>query len=156
MTRKKLETSWIERHPIRYRAIYLISAYNQNDESRGRGIGDLTIDWFIKNILFKPCAHCGKVGWQYIGCNRIDNSKPHTKDNVEPCCFKCNNKLGCEYLKEILSKNVYQYTFDGELVKIWESVTECSKNGYDKAHVSACCRGERKTHKGFKWSYEPL
>lgn len=25
-----------------------------------------------------------------IGCDRIDNSKGHTKDNVVPCCVECD------------------------------------------------------------------
>lgn len=32
-----------------------------------------------------------------MDCNRIDNSKPHTKDNVEPCCKSCNSRLGREF-----------------------------------------------------------
>lgn len=76
-----------------YRAVYLLASYNNNDKKYNRGKGDLTADWIVDNILFKPCVHCGKEGWNIIGCNRLDNNKPHTKDNVEPCCFKCNRKL---------------------------------------------------------------
>lgn len=53
-------------------------------------------------------------------------------------------------------KTVYQYTLDGELVKIWSSTLEIEKElGYNNGAISACCRGERghKTYKGFKWSY---
>lgn len=52
-------------------------------------------------------------------------------------------------------KTVYQYTLDGELVKIWKSAKECGRNGYSQGHVSSCCRGDQgcKTYKGFKWSY---
>lgn len=75
------------------RANNMITAYNQQDETQNRGRGDLDSRWVVENILSKPCAHCGKTGWNVIGCNRLDNSKPHTKDNVEPCCFECNIKL---------------------------------------------------------------
>ena len=75
------------------RASNLISSYNQQDRINNRGRGDLIAKWVVENILFKPCAHCGKEGWQIIGCNRLDNSKPHTMDNVEPCCWSCNSKL---------------------------------------------------------------
>ena len=57
---------------------------------------------------------------------------------------------------EKISKKVYQSTVDGELVKIWDSVNECGRNGYNFKSVSNCCLGKRKTHKGFKWSYQPL
>ena len=75
------------------RASSLVSKYKMEDKKHNRGIGDLTKEWIVENIFTKPCAHCGKTGWQVIGCNRLDNSKPHTKDNVEPCCFDCNRKL---------------------------------------------------------------
>lgn len=51
---------------------------------------DFDAKWIVDNIYTKKCAHCGKTGWKIIGCNRLDNSKPHTKDNIEPCCFHCN------------------------------------------------------------------
>ena len=54
------------------------------------------------------------------------------------------------------SKKVFQYTLDGKLVKVWESTMDCDRNGYCSPKVSSCCRGLRKTHKGYKWSYEPL
>lgn len=65
------------------------------DEDRGFGKDALDFDseWMIENILLKPCVHCGETDWTKIGCNRIDNTKPHTKDNVEPCCRNCNCKL---------------------------------------------------------------
>ena len=75
------------------RASYLLSNYNQADKKQNRGQGDLTAKWIVENIFTKPCAHCGKTGWDIIGCNRLDNSKPHTMDNVEPCCLECNISL---------------------------------------------------------------
>lgn len=75
------------------RASHLCSHYRYQDKIHNRGEGDLTAKWVLENILSKPCAHCGKTGWDVIGCNRLDNSKPHTMNNVEPCCFDCNRKL---------------------------------------------------------------
>ena len=75
------------------RALILLNGYNQKDKMYNRGKGDLTAKWIVENIFNKPCAHCGKTGWDVIGCNRLDNSKPHTMDNVEPCCYECNSKL---------------------------------------------------------------
>ena len=149
-------------HSIKGRANYLCKNYKQQDKKRNVGEGDLTAKWILENIMLKPCAHCGKEGWDVIGCNRLDNSKPHTMDNVEPCCFDCNNKLARneEKTKSLnrsdVSKKAYQYTLDGELVKIWESQSECGRNGFDSSAVCACCKGKLKTHKGYKWSYEPL
>ena len=51
---------------------------------------DFDARWIVDNIYTKPCAHCGETDWTKLGCNRLDNTKPHTKDNVESCCFHCN------------------------------------------------------------------
>ena len=75
------------------RAVYLLNRYKQSDKEHNRGEGDLTSQWIVENIFSQPCAHCGETDWRKIGCNRLDNSKPHTKDNVEPCCGKCNIQL---------------------------------------------------------------
>lgn len=86
---------YYKNYPIsqKSRASKLLHSYNREDEKYGRGKGDLTSQWIVDNIFTKPCVHCGKTGWNVIGCNRLDNSKPHTKDNVEPCCVECNKRL---------------------------------------------------------------
>lgn len=76
------------------RASKLLYAYNQADIKADRGLGDIDAQWIIDNIFSKSCVHCGETDWRKLGCNRIDNSKPHTKDNIEPCCAKCNLRLG--------------------------------------------------------------
>ena len=58
--------------------------------------------------------------------------------------------------REDMSKQVYQYTLDGELVKVWPSIRECERNGFNHGNVSQCCNGKLKTCKGYKWSYNPL
>ncbi|KIS22027.1 NUMOD4 domain-containing protein [Clostridium botulinum] len=54
------------------------------------------------------------------------------------------------------SKKVYQYTLDNRLIKIWNSTKECKQEGFNSSHVADCCRGISKTHKGYRWSYEPI
>ena len=134
------------------RATRLLGAYNRNDKKYNRGEGDLTAKWIVDNIFNKPCVHCGETDWTKIGCNRIDNSKPHTMDNVEPCCCECNKRLNGEEL----AKQVYQYSLDGELIRVWESSNEAGRNGFNQSHVSSCCLGKQKTSKGYKWSFNPL
>ncbi len=146
------------------RAAYLVSSYNSYDKEANRGKGDLTAKWVVENIFTKKCAHCDETDWHKLGCNRLDNSKPHTMDNVEPCCKKCNDKLNGNDFKQKMSeigkkngKTVYQYTLEGELVGIYPSTTEAARDtGFKQSNISACCLGKRKTYKGFKWSYVPL
>lgn len=52
------------------------------------------------------------------------------------------------------SKTVYQYTLDGSLVGSYPSVNEAGRRtGYSYGHISACCLGKRKHHRGYLWSY---
>ena len=53
-----------------------------------------------------------------------------------------------------LSKRVLQLSLDGKLIREWESTNECGRNGFKQGNVASCCRGERKTHKGFRWKYK--
>lgn len=145
------------------RAAYLLNGYNKEDEKRGRGKGDLTAKWIVDNIFSKPCVHCGESDWRKIGCNRLDNSKPHTKNNVEPCCKECNDKLGLEYRKSISKlgrplKKVYQINMETkEIVKCWNSAKEAADvSGFSQTCISNVANGKSKKHKGYRWSYKPL
>lgn len=82
------------------RAEHLVNSYKEKDKIHNRGECTLTPKWVVENILFKPCAHCGKTGWNIIGCNRLNNILPHTEENVEPCCKKCNDILAAEDKKK--------------------------------------------------------
>ena len=55
-----------------------------------------------------------------------------------------------------VSKKVYQYDFEGNLIKIWSSTTEAGRNGYNQGNVSSCCLGDLKHYRGFIWSYTPI
>lgn len=151
--RKKYKQEYL--HTPNGRASNLLSQYNNNDKKYNRGKGDLTAQWIVDNIFSKPCAHCRKEGWDIIGCNRLDDTKPHTMDNVEPCCEECNKKIQTDKV----SKPINQIDIKtGEVVKTWNSVSECVKNGYNAACISGCCNGKygRKTYKGYKWQFKPL
>ena len=133
------------------RASYLVQGYAREDKKYGRGEVDFDAQWIVDNIFTKPCVHCGETDWYKLGCNRKDNSKPHTKENVEPCCHKCNLELA-----GFGAKKVYQYTLEKELVKIWDSITSCKRGGFHCGHISDCCLGKNKKHKGYIWSFKPL
>ena len=51
------------------------------------------------------------------------------------------------------SKPVLQLSLSGDLIREWESTQECGRNGFNQGAVAACCRGEEKTHKGFRFMY---
>lgn len=95
--------------------------------------------------------------------HKDENKQNNNVENLEWCDNKYNQNYGTR--NERISKTnrhskfckkVYQYDLNGNLIKEWVSTKECGRNGYNQGHVAACCRGKRKTHKGFIWSYEKL
>lgn len=90
------------------------------------------------------------------GTNKLSNLRLVTrKENINNELSKINNSKA-QRNNPKQSKLVYQYTLDGELVKIWPSTMECGRNGFLQSSVSLCCSGKYKTHKGHKWSFQPL
>ena len=58
-------------------------------------------------------------------------------------------------LTESVSKKVYQYDLEGNFIKEFSSATEASKEikTSSNSKICACARGERKSCKGYLWSY---
>ena len=83
--------------------------------------------------------------------HRDENKLNNNVDNLEWCTNEYNINYGTR--TERYSKPVLQYTLDGEFVGEWPSARECGRNGFNQGSVSACCRGELKTHKGYIWKY---
>ena len=83
---------------LRTKVSKMISSYKIKDKKNGVEICDIDINWMIENIINKPCIYCGDT--HKIGCDRIDNSKGHTKDNVNPCCYECNTARGDNFSVE--------------------------------------------------------
>ena len=52
-------------------------------------------------------------------------------------------------------KQVIQWTLRGSFVKKWGSISEAaSALDLDQGHISKCCQNVRKSHGGYKWSYD--
>ena len=100
----------------RAKASKMISSYKARDRVTGLQLCDITIDWMLENILSKPCHYCGDT--RRVGCDRIDNTKGHTMDNVVPCCVECNT-----------ARNNY-FTYD-EMRRLGKTIAEIkqARNG---------------------------
>ena len=101
----------------------------------------LVAEAFLPNTDNLPCVN-----------HKDENKQNNVVSNLEWCTHEYNNRYGTRI--ERTSKPILQYTLDGEFVKEWKSTAECGRNGYNQGHVAACCRGERKTHKGSVWKYK--
>lgn len=101
--------------------------------------------------------------------HKSEDKTLNTVENLEWCdrLYNMNygdikNKMSQSHIgifinREDQSKKVYQYTLDGELIKVWESTAECEREGgFHQSSISNCCLGKQQKHKGYRWSYEPL
>lgn len=133
------------------KAVTMYNRYIRKDREYGR-IGDelpedyINPQWIIENIFTKPCAHievCGCMDWRKLGCNRLDNSKPHIKSNVEPCCKECNDRLAAEEHKYKYGKQVDQIDpKTGEVLASYPSSREAArviKSGH--SNINRACDG---------------
>lgn len=99
---REIGIKYRKNNPEMARAKSLISGYRRNDKKYNRGECTLNAKWMVEHIINQPCHYCGENDWRKIGCDRIDNSKPHTPDNVVPCCFECNCKRGKKSYEEFM------------------------------------------------------
>jgi hypothetical protein len=80
-------------------------------------------------------------------------------ENLEWCTQQYNSNYGTRNQK--ISKTsgikVAQYTQDGKLIKVWDSILQASKSFGVKttSNISRVCKGVpgRKTYRGFVWKY---
>ena len=42
---------------------------------------------------------------------------------------------------------------NGEIIMSFKSISEAKRQGFSQGNICSCCRGERKTHKGYEWRY---
>ena len=103
--------------------------------------------------------------------NHIDgNKRNNCVDNLEWCSHRQNMQhcfehalrkqsgkpmLGKTYGKSPLSKQVYQYDKENNLIKIWSSVREAAEHyNISGGNISKCCNGHVSSCKGFIWRYQ--
>ena len=88
--------------------------------------------------------------------NHINEDKTDNRffENLELVSHNenCNWGTRNSRIAKSLSKQVGAFK-DGKLILTFQSTKEARRQGFHQGAVSACCRGERKTHKGFTWKY---
>lgn len=147
-----------------------INTYGFSDEI------DFDGQWIIDNIYSKECIYCGESDWRKLGCDRMNNERPHTKDNVVPCCKRCNtlksNKFTVDEMKEIgavikrienrrknyclrRSRKVASYDTNWNLVKEYEGASQVQEDGLSPRMVRRACQNFQNgyRYKGLFWKY---
>lgn len=83
------------------RATSIVNNNNDKDRAKGFDISN-NVDrlWVVENIFTSKCIYCGDSDWTHLGCDRIDNAKPHTPDNVVCSCSECNEERSNRFTVE--------------------------------------------------------
>ena len=95
--------------------------------------------------------------------NHIDEDKTNNKlENLNLMTCKENNNWGTRNERNrkarinhpSMSKQVVAFDEDDNVVFEFPSAKEAGRQGFDQSHLSACCRGEQRTHRGYRWKYK--
>jgi len=88
--------------------------------------------------------------------NHIDENKQNNRaDNLEWCDRLYNTRYGTGIQRSRASHSIAieQVDKDGNVVRQWISSREAERNGYHSGAIIACCKGKKRSHKGFIWRY---
>lgn len=89
--------------------------------------------------------------------NHIDENKTNNNAaNLEwcDCKYNINWGTGIKRRSELKKKPVNQYTLNGELIATHKSAKDIENIlGISGTHISACCKGKRKSAGGYLWKY---
>lgn len=156
-----METKFLEKKMKR--AKQLLHHYNWLDKKKFGECGDLDEEWIMINIFGKKCVYCETSQWSKLGCDRIDNNKPHTKDNCVCACARCNRMRGDNFtveemkkigkaikviekkkkkeiaegrIKSKRGKKVARINAEtGEVLKVYNSTVQTIEDGYNRSKV---------------------
>ena len=148
---------------------YLVVGLSKNGEHKTCRVHRLVAETFLPNPENKPFINHKIEGEEGKKINMVifneDGTVNKEKTTIEWVTAKENNDYGTRnersgatnkivQINGKLSKPVLQFTLDGEFIREWPSTMECGRNGFDQSAVARCCRGEQKTHKGFRFMYK--
>ena len=89
--------------------------------------------------------------------NHIDENKENNSvENLNLMTPKENINWGTHNARMAAAKSKPVEALDkisGRVVYAFPSTMEAGRQGFNSGHVSDCCKGKQKTHKGFIWRY---
>ena len=156
------------------RKVHIKNGYYQVNLSKGNrvkwfGVHRLVALAFIPNPNKFPCVN-----------HKDENKMNNNAENLEWCTHRYNNNYGTAKQRQIESmkkndplnlrtqksletrrkngrsnarKPVVQIDLLGNVVRIYNSISEASRDGYDRIGIIRCCKGLGKSASGYKWKY---
>lgn len=81
----------------------------------------------------------------------VNHKDENTKNNVVDNLEWCTNSYNLIYSK---GKKVAQFTKDGHLIEVFNSIADASRKfNIPTTHICSCCKGKRKSAGKFVWKY---
>lgn len=135
----------------------MVKLYSEKNKSKSITVHRLVAQTFIPNPNNLPQVN-----------HKDENKMNNSVDNLEWCTNEYNHNYGTakervlksninnglyKKMAKRMAKKVCQVDQTGNVVKIWNSIKEAGMCGFDDSCISSCCKGKRKTHKGFEWKY---
>ena len=144
---------------------YFQANLRKNGEYKTCKVHRLVAFTFLPNPEGKPCINHKIEGKKGKKINMVifneDGTIDKERTTIEWVTYKENNDYGTHNERVAKSntngkksKKVLQLSLNGELIREWPSTAECGRNGFNRGHVTECCLGKRKTHKGFRFMYK--
>lgn len=137
---------------------------NQRSNSRKRGhvlpnyTATQLYEWAITQESFRT-LYITWVGSNYStnlvpSCDRIRDDLPYTLSNLILMAWEDNDKKGHETSKQSdQCKAIIGTNIKTKKVLHFASINAASRKGFHSSHISYCCKGKSKTHKGYTWQY---
>lgn len=126
------------------------------------------LEWADKqqgfNELFKQWEYSDYERDLRPSCDRLDDDKPYTFDNLQIITQKENVLKGARSQKakdnmtravqDKLGISVSKYGKDGVFIESYVSIGEAGRqNEIDQSNITKCCKGKSKTSGGYIWRY---
>mgnify|MGYP000284669107 CR=1 FL=1 len=151
-------------------ATKIYSNQRQTSRNMNRPMPSYSLDELFDWLLKQPTFYSLYYKWvdsnfdKYLSpsCDRIDNDRPYTLDNIQLVTWKGNLLNKGKHLKQgkLIGKSttpVNQLDLEGNFIAYYPSVTKAmqalGKFTNSNSNILMVCKGKYKTAYGYKWQF---